>query len=406
MHRKFQIGKNTTMTYSLLLIVLSIVGISLPSWAQENSTPSYDDPVVGSLTANAQATDTASQQNVPPLIETATARALPYTPTYTPTPLSPITVANAYNVVLMSELKGRSGIVTSLAFSPQYPDGSLLAAGSSDTTIVLWNTKTSQSVTLSGHNGDILSVTFSPDGNLLASASADNTIMLWDVATGIQKRTFAGHTDDVWSIAFSPDGTQLVSGSADNTLRLWNVETGTQIGETMSTDNADVLSVAFSPDGDLIASGGTDNKVRVWFVETQDELIAFEGHTTWVLTVAFSPTGDILASGGADNTILFWNTNDASLGGRIDGAIGDVVTLLFSPLNTGRLYNLLAYSGEDGSIVMVDVSDITDINQISILPSQGDRVKTIAFNADGSLLASASASVIYIWSVGYASQEG
>jgi hypothetical protein len=83
--------------------------------------------------------------------------------------------------------------------------------------------------TLSGHTSLVNSVAFSPDGRLLASGSADKTIKLWEVATGSLVRTLSGHTDSVSSVAFSPDGRLLASGSSDNTIKLWDVASGSLV---------------------------------------------------------------------------------------------------------------------------------------------------------------------------------
>ena len=58
---------------------------------------------------------------------------------------------------------------------------------------------------------------------MLASGSHDHTIKLWNVSAGKAARTLTGHSDRVWSVAFSPDGKMLASGAWDRTVRLWDV---------------------------------------------------------------------------------------------------------------------------------------------------------------------------------------
>jgi WD40 repeat protein len=71
------------------------------------------------------------------------------------------------------------------------------------------------------------SVCFSPDGSVLASGSNDQTVRLWNSHTGECLRQFQGHTGLISSICFSPDGSVLASSSNDETIRLWDVKTGT-----------------------------------------------------------------------------------------------------------------------------------------------------------------------------------
>ena len=103
---------------------------------------------------------------------------------------------------------------------------------------------------------------FSRDGKILARGSADGTIQLWDVATHQQiGGPLTGLDAPVRSVAFSPDGKTLAGGSADGTVRLWDVTTHQQIGGPLISLSRGVYSVAFSPDGKTLAGGSADGTV-------------------------------------------------------------------------------------------------------------------------------------------------
>jgi len=200
-------------------------------------------------------------------------------------------------------LSGHTDGVYAVSFSP---NGKLLATGSYDKTVKLWDTTTRKEIkTLSGHTDWVYAVSFSPNGKLLATGSRDNTVKLWDTTTDKEIKTLTGHTDAVLAVSFSPDGKRLATGSRDKTVKLWDTSTGKVI-QTLTGHTDTVNTVSFSPDGKLLATASGDNTVKLWNTTTGKEIKTLTGHTSWVYGVSFSPNGKLLATGSGDNTVRLW----------------------------------------------------------------------------------------------------
>src|SRR5205814_2140738 len=98
---------------------------------------------------------------------------------------------------------GQSAPVNCCAISA---DGSVIASGSSDKTLKLWDARTGAELrTLAGHSGSVMGCAISADGSIIVSASSDNTLKLWDARTGAELRTLTGHFGSVMGCAISAD---------------------------------------------------------------------------------------------------------------------------------------------------------------------------------------------------------
>ena len=178
---------------------------------------------------------------------------------------------------------GGSLIGWSVVFSP---DGSILASGSM-AFVLLWDVSAPESPILidmplgfrddhEQHSDLITGLAFSPDGEMLASGSWDNTIILWDISVPGEPKSFGqpltGHSDIVWRLSFSPDGNMLASGSSDNTVILWDVTNPSaplRLGQPLTGHSGVVLDVSFSPNGKILASGSSDFTVILWDVGSE-----------------------------------------------------------------------------------------------------------------------------------------
>ena len=290
-------------------------------------------------------------------------------------------------------------VPVSVAFSP---DGAVLAGGFRDGTVRMWDVATRDPVvTLRGHRSGVRSVAFSRDGRMLASGSADGDIRLWDVKAWKNPVILREHRRQVGSLDFLLDRRTLASGSLDGTVRLWDIGSGKQVTTIHGGgDASEITAISSSPDGRTIASASWwTGEIVLWDPRTGNGT-GLDGavHAGVGDAVAFSPDGKTLASGSSDGTPKLW---DARTGRFIKGfgkSRTRILAVAFSPDGA-----TLAV-GSWGSII--ELWDVATGNLIASFQSASfGTVHSMAFSPDGTTLAEGNLSGVALWDVASVSAE-
>lgn len=351
--------------------------------------------------------------------------------------------SNWMNHVLIFE--GHTEPVTCVAYAPE---GQIIASGSRDNTIRIWNHRTRDSVVLSKHTNYVRCIAFSPDARRLVSGSDDRSLIVWDLETSLPIwEPLLGHREGVRSVEFSPSGDFLASGGAkDAIIRLWDIALGEQIGilgDPSEGNDSSVHSISFSSDGQQLVSAGYSNKsVRVWDVGSRSLLRnistgsqrsavalfspdmthivistregrlfrlsatgdpangevkeSFGRHDTTINCIAFSPSGPSgsaeLVSCSRDRSIRFWDTNSGVRSGPcLYGHTAAVSSVMFSPDGKHLL------SGSTDHTVRLWIRQIAE-QSAERLQQHARDVKSIKYSPDGLHIATGSGDrTVLIW---------
>ncbi|CAL1545583.1 unnamed protein product [Lymnaea stagnalis] len=342
----------------------------------------------------------------------------------------------------LKEFIGHKDEVNCVSYSPDFQ---LMVTGSDDQRVRAFSVKTKQCIVrLKGHEGAIKSVAVSECSKYIASGSFDKTARIWKTANGECIHVLKGHAKSVESVAFSPGAIYCCTGSWDRTAKLWCIQTGKCL-KTFRGHGSLVQSVGFSQDCHLLASGSWDFTVRVWnldhkayqkirsdlmaaqhkvdsaqtdlnsdpqgrsvssfqsnfeneyvleqeeknvlsdhemLIEVHDIVKVLLGHSGNVHAISFSRIG-MLASGSWDRTIRLWNPRKGNCLRILEGHIGWVQAVSFSPDST-----FVASAADDD---FVKVWDILTGVCVNTLEGNTDLAQFCAFTPDGLLIASGAA---------------
>jgi WD40 repeat protein len=301
---------------------------------------------------------------------------------------------------LIDTLPGDKSEFQGMTFSPA---GHLLATGSQDQPVKLWELPSGRLLCSLGGRGRAASpFAFSPDGRMLATGSRDGTTNFWDVASGVLLRSLPLRPN---SVAYSPDGRLFaVSSYSDNFVRIWNARSwrvvATLQGRVTAPTGPDARTsigmgqVAFAADGRTLASvqtvahegepGWSDDVVQLWDTSTWRMRRRMHRPLPGQKFVAFAPNGRWLAIASEENLrtdVVLWNVATGELRSLISQLEDVASSIAYDP--RGRW---VAFDSAPG-VRFVDVSSGKQFLLVKVGGSQFSTNQVLALSADGRLLA-------------------
>jgi WD40 repeat protein len=250
---------------------------------------------------------------------------------------------------------------------------------------------------IKGHTNTVNTVAISPDSKLLASGSSDKTIRIWEVATGDRTQRIP-HKFSVTCLAFAPDGKTLAAGDSNSSITLWDVATGDQKGEFNYKDRGDVVTLlVWAPDGKTLATTRyNDGHIQLWDTATKKERVNLKANN--VRTIVFSPDSATVATAGSDATILLWDAARGQEKDSLRAHDGTILTLAY--LDEKRLIS----GGHDRTVIVWDVAKGNVLRPVLELPKikdgTSDDVENLFVTPSGRIVSATEGGAYCLWEPG------
>ncbi|MGG6266552.1 WD40 repeat domain-containing protein [Leptolyngbya sp. AN03gr2] len=288
-----------------------------------------------------------------------------------------------------------SDYVTAIAWSP---DGKMLAVCSAAGEVVLYATRTFDSIVLQTATGSSIDcLAFSHDGQFLAASGQAGTVQIWQLTrTGFELiKTLTNASAWIDQLQWSPIKNQIAF-SLGKTVQIWDAETQQSV-TTLDFNESSIGDIAWHPSGESISLGGYQG-IKIWMTAKWEEdpyqFIIPSASTT----IAWSASGRYLASGNLDRTlsVLEWG-NPAPW--MMSGFPGKVRQIAWSDRPVRNDAPLLASASAEGIVVWEKHEDEQFGWESRVLGQHDGYVQAVRFQPNTTLLASASedGSIVLWW---------
>jgi WD40 repeat protein len=267
----------------------------------------------------------------------------------------------------------------SVAFSS---DGALIAAGSIDPTIKVWDTASGRELETLPSNHQVFSLAFVPDRPALIASNDDGTLVLWDLVKREAVWTVKCSDHPFPTIAIDALAFRLRCGDwGAATVRQWDLKTGSPLAPLPIHTDAAAGTWTLVGNGSLMAlqsSGGGTEIVNVATSETVGRIPT--GQTSTQSSAAYHKGAAKLATADEYNSFTLWSWPgpgaEAVLLQRISAP--GIHAIAFSPDGSR-----IAYAAESGDVVILDASTLNETRRLS---SYANRVENAGIKPQSSSL--------------------
>ena len=307
---------------------------------------------------------------------------------------------NSKNQKILFRLQ--SSYVNALTFSF---DNRFLAIGKTDKIILIWDLINRRSHTiLKGHRKSVIALAFSSNKDgLIASGSSDGTIRLWNSISGVERGIIAiGYSDSIKTLAFTTDNNTLYTATESGLVQHWHAKTGRKIGTPFYSEEDCFIAVTFSHDMKYLAyqggrkvssisNGGYDLRlneegIRLWYIPAWKEKLTIPNTP---LSLTYSPDNRFIATPSFPDGIVLWDVNTGEKSMEFHPEKGRFRIPLFSP--NGVL--LVQYGSRD------PIEAWNLISQEKIPVANNNDLYSISFSPDSKLLAAKDSNGIVLFDV-------
>jgi WD40 repeat protein len=207
------------------------------------------------------------------------------------------------------------------------------------------------------HNRPLLSCRFDPSGRFVFAGAQDNTIQRWELASS-RRVSLAGNRSWVRGLAFA-GAEQLVSGAYDGRVMWWPLAAAApQPARTIQAHRGWVRAVAVSPDGRLLATCGNDRLVKIWSAADGSLVRELAGHESHVYNVAFHPDGRHLVSADLRGVVKQWDHDRGTLTRTLDASVLFRYDPVFRADHGG--VRSMAFSADGSLLACAGITDVTN----------------------------------------------
>ena len=272
-----------------------------------------------------------------------------------------------------------------IAFSP---DGQQLATSGWDGKSKIWDISPAGSrelFTIIAHEGAVNDSVFSPDGAQIATIGEDGRVNLWKASLGELLLSFPGQPGWLNFPLFTHDSKRLVATNPAGGVSVWDANSGRELF-SLQNDSAKYTTFALDSEDSRLISGGQNGVIDVWDLNNQKLLLSVNGGGAATILIFFSQDDRNFWSVEENGQFTYW---DSETGEIIHQSLAQSRKILDGEWSPAAQYS--AFASWFGEAVVIEHSAVREttnlVKPLYIMRGHAGRVTGVAFNPEGSILA-------------------